>query len=537
MTDADSLDQAWGSTDGAPALTWQVNTRGRKTSEMTLAELGASIKAGKLTARTLVWSDGMSEWTPLGDVPSLAKLLRDSTPPPSGTRPRLEELVGGSRPYTLSSDATTDTGGIAIYERPLALIEFPKELADVEDYTGRLEELSEPEDEPTRAVITPTRVITPAPRPTVPASATASLRSRPSAPRPKAPDPAEPALPPLPPMRSVQPTLPLFPAPVSASPLGAALSSTAEVPAQAKAEASQPSASKGTETSAGEAKATSVATTATVSNASADTAPSIAATSSASADTTASTAATSSAGVDSDEPASDAAPTVKRPRPAIEHLPPIIVHEKEDDDGASAILELPLHPPPRDPLPGLREAPFSESTLVLSGRRRARRWIPLNAAISLGIGAACLASALTAVTVRTRPAPPRVVEKIVTVPAPVVPAPDTAARAARANAPGPSEHDAQPTKSADATRPSAVDRTAKSDSPRAETTKPDAAKSEARAAGTKSDPANTDLTKSEAPAAHNRDAARPDPSGLDTEMKPNATRREARAGFPTNPGF
>lgn len=500
MTDADSLDHAWGSPD-APALTWQVNTRGRKTSEMSLAELGASIKAGKLTARTLVWSDGMSEWTPLGDVPSLAKLLRDSTPPPSGTRPRLEELVGGSRPYTLSSDPTTDTGGIAIYERPLALIEFPKELADAEDYTGRLEELSEPEDEPTRAALTPARVVTPAPRPAVPASATAALHSRPSAPRPKAADPAEPALPPLPPMRSIQPTLPLFPAPVTASPLGAALSSTAEVPATS----------------------TSTSPVATVTSPVA---------------TSTSPAATSTPpAVHGDAPESDAAPTVKRPRPAIEHLPPIIVHEKEDDDGASAILELPLHPPPRDPVPALREVPFSESTLVLSGRRRARRWIPLNAAISLGVGAACLASALTAVTVRTRPAPPRVVEKIVTVPAAVAPAPPTAAPSAPANGLAASEHDAAPVKSGDATRSGMPDRTAKSETTHADATRTDATKTDAKAGGTKSDPTNVDVAKSETATAHSRDAARPDPSGLDTEPKPNAARREARAGFPTNPGF
>jgi hypothetical protein len=181
MTDADSLDHAWGTPEVAPATSWQVNTRGRKVSEMTLVELGTSIRAGKLTGRTLVWSEGMSAWTPIGDVPALAKLLRDSTPPPpSGTRPRLEDLIG-NRPYGVTGDATTETAGIAIYERPLAFLEFPADLTDsVEELTGPLEELSEPEDEPTRTAVVPARVITPVPRP----SAAAATGKRAGARRP-----------------------------------------------------------------------------------------------------------------------------------------------------------------------------------------------------------------------------------------------------------------------------------------------------------------------------------------------------------------
>jgi hypothetical protein len=184
-------------------------------------------------------------------------------------------------------------------------------------------------------------------------------------------------------------------------------------------------------------------------------------------------------------------------------LPPIIVHEKEEDDGASGILELPLHG-------ALQEAPFSESTLVLSGRRRVRRWIPLQAVIALCVGAACFASALTAFVVRTRPAPaPRVVEKIVTVPAapvePVVPAPVSTEAATKASTPDPEPKAAAPAEPVRSER------------------------SSAKTEGTK--------TASSEPsgAARNKETWRQDP-GLppSDEAKP---RREARAGFPTSPGF
>jgi hypothetical protein len=225
---------------------------------------------------------------------------------------------------------------------------------------------------------------------------------------------------------------------------------------------------------------------------------------------------------------------VKRPRPAIEFLPPIIVHEKDDDDGASAILELPLHRPTREAVPELREAPLIESTLVLSGRRRARKWVPLNAAISLGVGAACLASALTAVTLRTRPPAPRVVEKIVTVPAtPVATAPVAmVAPAPAAITPATAERGGEVPKPSETARTGA-ERGAKPEATRADASKADASK----AAAAKAVALDADASKAEM-TARGHDTARPDPSGLDSaETKPNLARREARAGFPTNPGF
>jgi len=494
MNDADSIDRGWGAAalDGTPlpGSLWQVNTRGRKVVAMTEAELATSYKAGKLTARSLVWSDGMNEWTPLGDVPRLAQLLRGSEPPPSGTRPRLDELTSGTEEYGAGAEITTNTGGLAVYERPVALLEFPE-----------LVEPAEPADEPTPAYLTPTATPSAkakaavastlpnvAPRPPETSSAPPHASTAPAGrssdvdvtPEPStvpakaamAATDATPPPPPLPPLPSIRATLPgpLFPSPVLASPLAAALSSTAA------------SASGRPTTPIPRAK-TPIPAPPILSSFEVAPAPAPAA-------------------------AAEALSVVKPPRPAIEFLPPIMVHEKEDDDGASAILELPLHS-------SLREAPFNESTLVLSGRKRARRWISLNAAVALSVGAACLAASLTALIVRSRPTPPpRVVEKIVTVPAAPVatPPPATAtAEAAPVTAETSTEPRPKPSTSAESTRGTQAVEHGSS--------KPDGARTEGGTAVPRS-----------------KEAARQqDPSGLgNDEAKP---RREARAGFPTNPGF
>jgi hypothetical protein len=183
----------------------------------------------------------------------------------------------------------------------------------------------------------------------------------------------------------------------------------------------------------------------------------------------------------------DKPPVVSPPRPAIEFLPPIIVQEKEDD-GAS-LLNLPL------------DVPFHESTLVLSGRKRAQRWVPLNAAVAAAVGAACLASALTAVVVKARPQPARIVERRI-----LVSPPPTAAVAV-----------------VEAPRPTA-------------TTEPPAAK-----------PPNDPATIAPAPVVERKSDSggsgkpregwrREDPGALDAPAASTA-RRELRAGFPTSPGF
>jgi len=562
MSDAETIDSGWGAAadDGITpsGSLWQVNTRGRKVIAMTEPELAASYKAGKLTGRSLVWGDGMSEWTPLGDISQLAKLLRDSEPPQSGTRPRLEELTSGTEAYAANPDVTTNTGGIAVYERPLAMIEFPEVI-----------EPAEPADEPTPSFATPTatpsakaKAVVNAPLPRASGRKPPDIKAveRKSSPvkaaRPAPPVVAEetqeeepetirppragdmkaddiPRIPPAPAVPSIRETLPgpIFPSPVLASPLAAALSAATPVataptataptatstplPPKARPKTPIPSGPFGAPAPVPfelAQKAPSLASTAVVASTPAPTAV---------APKTTAVAADvppppplphelTAADVAPAAPPTfvDAAALVKPPRPAIEFLPPIIVHEKEEDDGASGILELPLHS-------ALQDVSFSESTLVLSGRRRARRWIPMQAVVALCIGAACLASALTAFVVRTRPAPaPRVVEKIVTVPAAPVerPAPaPVSTEASRPPAAAVAEAETKVAVPAEPTRAATAERT----TTKAESTKTASSES-------------SSTTRS-------KDNWRQDP-GLSSadETKP---RREARAGFPTSPGF
>jgi hypothetical protein len=539
MTEADSVDVGWGTTvkaepAGALAPLWQVNTRGRKVVEMPLAELLQTYKSGKLTARSLVWSEGMPEWAPIGEVPKLMRRLRaESEPPASGARliGEDEAPVAGTKSYSSSgSEPPTDPGTLAIYERPLAMIEFPTDAS--------IEPAPESVDEPTPAFGAPPpsiRATLPgiAPEDLVPISASEV-------------EPAPPPLPPLPPRPQGK-----FPAPVSASPLGAALSSMV-VPGSSPAAAKPPS-SPVPGASYAVAKATSVPSTANLklpaaktplpvgggvtktplpssapSNSkplavtpvkpsspstapkpsSAAAAPKPGSAPSASTASTAPVAPAGTAPVGAEQklppdtvPAPPPLPSSKPPlaappRPAIEFLPAIIVQEKEDD-GAS-IIRMPLEPPVQVPL----DAQFHESTLVLAGRRRAKRWVPLGAAVAAVVGGACLASAVTALMVRTRPEPPRIVEKRVLVPVPATAAPVAAPA-----------REAAPAAEAAVTQPSAERATASSERSGA---KSDAVKSEGAA-----------------PKAWRKD----DPGALESAQASTPPRRELRAGFPTNPGF
>jgi hypothetical protein len=473
-----------------------VNTRGRKVIEMTDAELVASYKTGKLTARSLVWSEGMRQWAPLGDVSRVSALLRaDSQPPESYTRAVADETEpaagtktyrsAGSEPPTNpgtspGTNPGTNPGTLAIYERPLATIVFPDG-----------DEAPESSDEPTPAFGMSADDAAP---PTIKRVAP----QEPHAGRTTLVDgvfePA-PALPPMPPRPQA------FPAPVLASPLGAALSSAG---------------------GGGDGYALAKATPLTLKSTPA--APRLVTPLPAQAAPAPAAAAPtpSSAFVPPPPPLPAAAKTVtfSPPRPAIEFLPPIIVQEKEDD-GAS-LIELP--PEAQLELDQLRaqaegheahvqaaEVPldvgFHESTLILAGRRP-KRWIPLGAAVAISVGAACLAAAFTAVIVRTRPAPPaRVVETRVLVPAPT-PTVETPAAVTQPAAAAP-----QTTLATAAPRP---EKTAERSASRSE---PSASKA--------------DVSASTKPSWK-----REDPGELDESSAPAAAPpRQQRAGFPTSPGF
>jgi hypothetical protein len=503
MTEVDSVDVGWGATmqaepAGVLAPLWQVNTRGRKVVEMPLAELLQTYKSGKLTMRSLVWSEGMPEWAPIGEVSKLMRRLRtDSEPPASGARliGDDETPLAATKPYSSSgSEPPTDPGTLAIYERPLAMIEFPTDAS--------IEPVPESVDEPTPAFGSQPPSI----RATLPGIAPEDLV-------PISASEVEPAPPPLPPRPHGA-----FPTPVSASPLGAALSSMV-VTGSRPAASSKPSAPPVPGASYAVAKATSVPSTANLKLPASKT-PLPVASPSKSVPATATTkpsppilpapaGTTSPAPVGAEQklphdavPAppplpSAQPPLASPPRPAIEFLPAIIVQEKEDD-GAS-IIRMPLEPPVQMPL----DAQFNESTLVLAGRRRPKRWVPLGAAIAAVVGGACLASAVTALMVRTRPTAPRIVEKRVLVSVPAGAAPVAA-----------------PTQEVAATRTPAPVTTPPS---------PERASASSERTVVKSEP----KSESAPPKAWHKD----DPGALEATQSGTGAHRELRAGFPTNPGF
>jgi hypothetical protein len=60
---------------------WHVAENGQPVGPVPLAQLGEWVASGRLTRQTLVWSGGMAQWAPAGQVPQLAGLF-PSTPPP-----------------------------------------------------------------------------------------------------------------------------------------------------------------------------------------------------------------------------------------------------------------------------------------------------------------------------------------------------------------------------------------------------------------------------------------------------------------------
>jgi membrane protease subunit (stomatin/prohibitin family) len=68
------------------AATYFVAAGGQRTGPFDLQALAAQASAGTLTAQTLVWTQGMAQWTPAGQVPALAQILT-SVPPPLPPNP------------------------------------------------------------------------------------------------------------------------------------------------------------------------------------------------------------------------------------------------------------------------------------------------------------------------------------------------------------------------------------------------------------------------------------------------------------------
>ena len=65
-----------------PAPVWHVHVDGKTLGPFNAAQLQDGARTGQLTPQTLVWSAGMSGWTPAGEIGALAGLFAPATPPP-----------------------------------------------------------------------------------------------------------------------------------------------------------------------------------------------------------------------------------------------------------------------------------------------------------------------------------------------------------------------------------------------------------------------------------------------------------------------
>jgi membrane protease subunit (stomatin/prohibitin family) len=78
--------QQAGNTAGTPppipgAVTFFVAANGQQTGPFDLQTLASQAAMGRLTRESLVWTQGMGQWTPAGDVPALTSVFANVPPP------------------------------------------------------------------------------------------------------------------------------------------------------------------------------------------------------------------------------------------------------------------------------------------------------------------------------------------------------------------------------------------------------------------------------------------------------------------------
>jgi hypothetical protein len=64
------------------AVKFHVALGGQQAGPFDLPTLQQYVQAGQLTKDTLVWKEGMANWTAAGQVPELANLFGGAAPPP-----------------------------------------------------------------------------------------------------------------------------------------------------------------------------------------------------------------------------------------------------------------------------------------------------------------------------------------------------------------------------------------------------------------------------------------------------------------------
>jgi hypothetical protein len=65
----------------ADATEWYAERDGQRVGPLPRTELATMVTSGQVTAQTLVWREGMGEWTPAGSVPELGEDFKKVPPP------------------------------------------------------------------------------------------------------------------------------------------------------------------------------------------------------------------------------------------------------------------------------------------------------------------------------------------------------------------------------------------------------------------------------------------------------------------------
>ena len=65
-----------------PVSTWHVAVNGQTQGPYTLEQIVAGISSGEINAQSMVWTAGMSGWTPAAEVGQLSAYFASATPPP-----------------------------------------------------------------------------------------------------------------------------------------------------------------------------------------------------------------------------------------------------------------------------------------------------------------------------------------------------------------------------------------------------------------------------------------------------------------------
>ena len=72
-------------TQVADTTEWYAENQGKRVGPMPREQLSTMVTSGQVTATTLVWREGLGEWTAAGQVPELGDVFK-KVPPPLPTR-------------------------------------------------------------------------------------------------------------------------------------------------------------------------------------------------------------------------------------------------------------------------------------------------------------------------------------------------------------------------------------------------------------------------------------------------------------------